>query len=44
MNQCMTYTHLNEFIQVVIQLNGMPFVVANYIDLRNQYYIDKRQT
>lgn len=43
MNQFMTYNHLNDYIQMIIQLNGMPFVVTNYIELREQYYIDKRQ-
>ena len=44
MDQFTTCSHLNEYIQVVIQLNGMQFVVTNYITLREQYYIDKRQT
>lgn len=44
MDQFTTCNHLNEYIQVVIQLNGMQFVVTNYIAIREQYYIDKRQT
>jgi hypothetical protein len=41
MNQSLVYNHLNEFIQVIIQTDGMAFVVANYIALREQYYLSK---
>lgn len=39
MDQTLTYyVHLNDFIQINIQLNGLAYVVENYIDLREQYY------
>lgn len=41
MNQ--TFEHLNEYIQIAIQNNGMPFVVENYVVLREQYYSEKQK-
>ncbi len=41
MDQMSTYNQLNEFIQLVIQANGIMYTVDNYIDLRNQYYLSK---
>lgn len=39
MDQTLTYyLHLNDFIQVSIQLNGLAYVVENYLVLREQYY------
>jgi hypothetical protein len=35
------YPHLNDYIQMVIQSNGIAFVVTNYIELREQYYMNK---
>ena len=35
---------LNEFIQLIIQQNGMSYTVENYIQLRDQYYSTKCDT
>lgn len=31
--------YLNEYIAVIIQTNGIEFVIANYIALREEYYM-----
>ena len=36
------FDHLNEYISVIIQRNGMDYVAANYIEIRNEYYIGKQ--
>lgn len=42
MNQSLTYNQLNEFIQVIINSNGIQYVVDNYINLREDYYTCKQ--
>lgn len=34
--------NLNDYIQSFIQMDGLAFVISNYIDLREQYYIWKQ--
>jgi hypothetical protein len=36
------YTTLNEFVFVIINTDGMRYVVNNYEDIRNQYYAQKQ--
>lgn len=43
MDQSTGYDHLNEYIYVIIQTSGMSYVVENYIDLREQYYLNKQE-
>jgi hypothetical protein len=35
------FTRLDIYIIGIIQLNGFQYVCDNYIDLRNEYYINK---
>ena len=32
------YQHLNEFIEFMMHLNGVEYVIVNYSELREQYY------
>lgn len=41
MDHVSTYNQLNEFIQLVIQTNGIAYAVDNFITLRDQYYMSK---
>jgi len=38
MDQKSNYNHLDEFIQMIIQMYGIEYVISNYVALRNQYY------
>lgn len=40
MNQ-ITSEQLNEYLQMLIQLNGLQYVVENYIAIREQYFSAK---
>lgn len=41
MDQMSGYSQLNEYITVAIQINGITYVVDNYLELREQYYCQK---
>lgn len=32
------YERLNDYIQYIIQVNGMDYVASNYLSLREQFY------
>jgi len=38
------FERLDEFIQHVIQINGIDYVALHYLDLRNQFYQSKGMT
>lgn len=44
MDNMSDFSQLNQYIYWYIQNNGIPYVVDNYIVLREQYYSEKTTT